>query len=206
MSLKIESHYIFNNNLYFNIAYENEKDMHILVDEMNIYANAIRYDDECIKFVIPKRQDEKLYENINKLEQHLNELFKDKLNTEYIDLFPEDIKHMYIKNISREDWVPVRPNYKYNDTILFLKGNWKSMNIFNYQGIPISQQELGPGIYKFKIRANLVYIGQHNGIQSCDKDYVCNVQLRVTEIWYKTFYEDESYKLQRQYGNISSSE
>lgn len=154
------------------------------VIEINL-PHEIIFNDKGIVFKIKASADMALKMYVDGLEKEADALIKN-LDEKQVQELPEDCRIIHSTKIEQQDWISIRPNYYYGE-IMFLKGNYKSLSIHDLhkpQQI-LSPNGLGYGFYKFKISTDTLYIGQHE-----NKNFIANVQLRITEIHYSPFSPD----------------
>ena len=179
--LKIYGNSYFKNALYFTVGYNPQDRLAICTGPIAIHD--IKNESNGVCFPIKKHQDEKLFNYINVLENDVRTLIKDNITGEQAELFPEPTSTIFMQNAMKTDWNPLRSNYRYDDPVLFLKGNKNSLKVKNADNEDFPLEKLTPGIYNFLIRASNVYIGPHGD----DTDFICSLQLRIESLTFRPF-------------------
>jgi hypothetical protein len=137
-------------------------------------------EDKSISFPISEDMSPELYAKVTTLEAMALDGIKHMEKSYYTGL-PPLCQEMIVKH--GEDLMQVlRPNYKtspYGEQTIWLKGNLATMKVLDANNQFIDISKLGPGQYRFIIRANLMYFGPHK-----DDNQVCSIQLRISELQY----------------------
>ena len=63
---------------------------------------------------------------------------------------------------------------------MYLKGNVPALKIVDWAGNPLASSQLDQGQYKFGIKANLLYFGNH-----VDEKCMVSIQLRISQIAFR---------------------
>lgn len=154
-------------------------------DELNIVTCQMYFpevgnkNNTSVTFEIKRSMDEALYKKIAAFECRVAKTLKtlkpellSELSAECQKVLSGDCKNLQYN---------VRSNYYgfQGDPKMYLKGNWSTTTIVNFNNEPITADVLAAGTYQFVIRANMVYIGSHK-----NPDHIANLQLRIKEIRY----------------------
>jgi len=139
-------------------------------------------DDNTITFTITEAMCKKLFIDVINLETQLVKTIQC-MEPVHFDNLPLHCSSVIKENYNNCNAV-IRPNYfKLNENTMFLKGNFVNMKMFDWSGKKeLMKKQLGPGEYKFWIRASMVYIGPHK-----NPLHIANLQLRICELCYRPF-------------------
>mgnify|MGYP001032164672 CR=1 FL=1 len=169
----------YNNAHYLSLLHSNGTEPFITTDVINITTNdpTSERTESSITFPITKEQCQSLYANVTLLEGMLIDTIKS-MELKYYAELPYQCQKVLSDYPQSKDQM-VRPNY-FSDTI-YLKGNLSNMKFLDFQGYQIDSLSLGPGQYKFVIRANMAYFGPHKNAM-----HIANLQLRISEVHYRS--------------------
>lgn len=153
------------------------------------YEDDVDVNGSSIVFKISRSMCPDFYNLIIGLEDKIVEIIKDLPNElcnqlpfrcqNVLNVHPEKFTSQYIKSL-------IRPNYfgdngPDGDPVIYLRGNFSSLKIFNWSLEEVSKQSLKQGgEFMFCVRANMIYCGQHKNPM-----HGFNLQLRISEIIFR---------------------
>lgn len=132
-----------------------------------------------LTFKVSRADDPILYKKVCELEDEVTTLLKN-LPNEFAVQLPVSFQQA-LKNADHPRHL-VRSNYYYtaqnNEPLMYLKGNVANLPIHNGKK-EVSSSDLVAGNYRFKIRASVIYCGNHK-----NPAHMFNLQLRICDIKY----------------------
>ena len=142
--------------------------------------------DATLTLPIESTQSFNLHDTVLKMETKLSNTLKI-LSPEHQSKLPyhcQKVMTGLVNNLFGEELV--RPNYFSGGQypVMYLKGNYKSMQMLDFDNRKITVADLGPGHYQFLIRCHMVYMGTHK-----NPAHISNLQLRITQLRFKPLSE-----------------
>ena len=158
---------------------------YLYTSEMFLDQSNLKHFGSSLVYRIPKSLDEKLHKDVRSLEISTEKAIRE-LDDETLSKLPEKCRNLITLRREDPNWQCVRPNYYAGgdfaaDPSMFLKGNLYSIIVKDLNGNFLPVNLLSDGYYRFKLRACMVYMGEHKM-----RHHIANLQLRIVELNYST--------------------
>ena len=179
MSLKIQNQRKFLFGNYIFLKEDDESVPVINTPDVFVPVTSIIAEENGLTFRIKKQDSEALYNSVMEMEDRVSLLLRF-LDDDALKKMPDAIKAVFKYNQVDMDWECLRSNYfsseQYPHPTIYLKSTPRTVMV-NTVGEKLKPEDLSSGYFRFRIKAETVYIGAHNRANQ-----VANLQLRILDM------------------------